>query len=386
MPTLYGREIDKQRLLESVGDMSQVCGIQSCTYDDGPARGVRALEFRNPSGFRFTALPDRCMDIGFAEYRGVPLSWMSGTGAVSPAYYSAHEWDWLRGFAGGLLVTCGLSNVGDPCVDRGTYQESESFGGHGRISNTPARNVSFKSFWDGDRYLMRAEGEMIEAAAQGENFRLSRAIETEMGTTSIRILDTVENRSFRTVPHMFLYHMNIGYPLLGETSEIHASCKTIRGLTKTSEDLKNRVGVFGVPSGDAPELVYLLDLVPDGNGDCNLLFANRIGRGASDDSGPGVSGLGASGLGVAGLGIALKFQKTQFPYFNLWKQLNRGEYVVGLEPGNCTVQGRVEQRKRGDLRELKPRETTQYDLEISVMTSNGAIEAWSRANADAKRL
>ena len=59
---------------------------------------------------------------------------------------------------------------------------------------------------------------------------------------------------------------------------------------------------------------------------------------------------------------------------------------MGLEPGNCTVQGRVEQRKRGDLRELKPRELTQYDFEISVLTSSSDIDAWTRANADAKRL
>jgi hypothetical protein len=371
MPTLYGREIDKQRLLESVGDMSQVCGIQSCTFDDGPAKGVRALDFRNPSGLRFTVLPDRCMDICLAEYRGVPLNWLSGTGVVSPAYYSAHGWDWLRGFAGGLLVTCGLSNVGDPCVDRGAYQETESFGGHGRISNTPARNVSCTSCWDGDRYLMRAEGEMIEAAAQGENFSLSRLIETEMGAAVIRILDTVENRSFRTVPYMFLYHMNIGYPLLGEGSEIYASCRTIHGLSGTAENLKSRVGAFSGPSGNSPELVYLLDLVPDKDGECSFLFANRNIRSAGDGG---------------GLGIALKFPKRQFPYFNLWKQLNLGEYVVGFEPGNCTVQGRVEQRKRGDLRELKPGESTRYDFEIRVLTSGCDIDAWIGSNAGAKRL
>jgi len=358
MPTVFGRTIAKESLIESVGDMSQICGIHSFIYDDGLAKGVRCLDFRNASGLRFQVLPDRGMDIYYAEYKGIPLNWLSGTGVVSSHYYSSHEWDWLRNFFGGLLVTCGLSNVGDHCVDRGAYLEKEHFGAHGRISNLPAKAVSYKSYWDNENYILQVEGNVIEAAAQGENFQLTRRIQTQMGKPSIHISDSVQNRSFYTVPHMFLYHINIGYPLLDEASEIYMSYTHIQGLDIEAEKNCGEIGHLSMPDEKALELVYMIDQRSDENGYCHVMFANR------------------SLENNAGLGISLSYQKSAFPYFTLWKRLNRGEYVIGFEPGNCTVQGRNMQRNRGDLRHLKPQETCHYDTEIALLTSNEIIDQY----------
>jgi len=342
--------------------MSQVCGIQSFAYDDGPGRGVRALEFRTGSGLRFVALPDRAMDIAYAEFGGAPLCWVSGTGPVAPGFYSPHGWDWLRSFFGGMLTTCGLSNVGEACEDRGVYLPQEQFGAHGRISNTPAREIGYSAGWDGDRYLLRANGTMVETAAQGEKLVLRRTIESEMGACAITVSDVVANDCYAPCPFELLYHINIGYPLLDEGAHILAHCASVAGLDEASQRGVGSLGRLTGPRPDAPEEVFLLELVADADGMCSVAFANeRFGEGR-------------------GLGVALRFPKAALPYFHVWKRLAQREYVLGFEPGNCTVQGRVRQRARGDLRHLQPGEKAASTIEIRVLASNEEIAAFARDN------
>ncbi len=94
-----------------------MCGIRPVTLADGPERGVRAADVRTGDGLNFTVLLDRGMDIGPAEYRGIPLAWISPTGPISPAFYDPRGIGWLRTFHGGLLTTCGLTQTGVPNVD-----------------------------------------------------------------------------------------------------------------------------------------------------------------------------------------------------------------------------------------------------------------------------
>src|SRR5215212_6968217 len=130
---LYGKALAPQQLYQRVGRLEQVAGIQPFVFDDGPARGVSALRFRTGGGLSLDVLCDRGMDLGAAEYRGVPLAWLSPTGVVAPQFRELQGEGWLRSFGGGLLVTCRLQNVGEPSVRNG-----EELGLHGRISNTPA--------------------------------------------------------------------------------------------------------------------------------------------------------------------------------------------------------------------------------------------------------
>jgi hypothetical protein len=320
---------------------------------------VRGLEFRTGGGLRFVVLPDRAMDLYCAEYRGTPLNWMSGTGPVSPGLYSSRGWEWLRSFFGGLLTTCGLSNVGDPCDDRGAYLETEHFGGHGRISNLPARGVGYRGAWEGERYILSAEGETVETAGQGEKLRLARRIRTEMGTSSIEIVDHVTNEAFAPVPFMFLYHINIGYPLLDQGAQILASCVSLAGMDPVSQSQLSRIGDIPAPAADAPELVFMLEMKPDREGYCHVAFSN-----------PAIDG-------GRGLGLFLRYRRADFPYFHIWKRLSRREYVLGFEPGICTIQGRVRQRERGDLRLLASQETADFGMEIGVLGSSAEVDRFA---------
>lgn len=77
------------------------------------------------------------------------MSYMSPCGYVAPAYYVNTGSDWLKSFTAGFLTTCGLQNVGSPCIDDG-----ENLPLHGSIANTPAEQI----YWveEDDDLVIRA--------------------------------------------------------------------------------------------------------------------------------------------------------------------------------------------------------------------------------------
>ena len=118
MATLFGKRYTRAELLQYVGDVSQVCGVRLKTLDNGAERGVRVADFDTGSGFRFTVLIDRAMDIGPADWSGKPLAWTSGVGAVHPGLYDPIGLGWLRSFPGGLAWHIQLYEYGHFQPDR----------------------------------------------------------------------------------------------------------------------------------------------------------------------------------------------------------------------------------------------------------------------------
>src|SRR4030095_5995458 len=112
MPELFCRQWTRAQLLERVGDISQLCGARLIRFADGPEAGVLAAHIRTGSGLSFSVFPDRGMDIGYAEYNGMPLCWRSATGEIEAAMYEPEDQGWLRGFSGGLMATCALTQGG----------------------------------------------------------------------------------------------------------------------------------------------------------------------------------------------------------------------------------------------------------------------------------
>ena len=162
--------MNRKELLKRIGSVEQVGGIREFTFDSGKARGVRAIEI-NTGKVRFTVLPDRCMDIAQAYYKEHAVAWYSKTGITNPAFYENEGKNWLRGFYGGLITTCGLRNIGGPVGEHGL---------HGRIANTPAEKVSVSAEWVGDEYIMKVSGQMRESCVFGENLVLKRTITAKL--------------------------------------------------------------------------------------------------------------------------------------------------------------------------------------------------------------
>ena len=86
--------------------------------------GMRALDIRCWDGIDLRVLPDRGFDLGQAWFAGVPLAWVSAVGETGPLD-RPEGMDWSTRFGGGLMVTCGLRNVGMPAegITAGTRWE-----------------------------------------------------------------------------------------------------------------------------------------------------------------------------------------------------------------------------------------------------------------------
>src|SRR3954462_3368875 len=117
-------------------NVQQVGGIRTGLLDApgaGGSAGVRVALVDTGAGLRFTVALDRGGDIVDASYNQFGLAYLSPNGLwpPNPAYHQGVEW--LRGWAGGLITTCGPEFVGGPRAEA-TGQTSL----HGRFSSSPA--------------------------------------------------------------------------------------------------------------------------------------------------------------------------------------------------------------------------------------------------------
>ena len=343
---------DRQFLMRRMGDISQIAGTKRYELIDGKAKGIEAVDVRTGSGFGFTVLPGRGMDIAWAEYKGVPISYISKTGVVAPQYYEAKGVNWLRSFFAGLLTTCGLSNVGWPCaVDHPVFGQVEH-GLHGRIANMAAENVCVREQWQGDELVMEVSGRLRESMLHAEHLVLDRQISTALGWNKLVIHDRVENAGFQDQPLMILYHINLGYPLLDANSRFVCNSERITPADEVSErDLQN-CDSFHEPRKGCKERLYFHDVKPLSDGDSIVGIIN-------DD---------------LELGVYVRYNKKQLGQMAQWKTLAEAEYVLGIEPGNCLPIGQVGQEKRGDLEYIKAGEVREFDLEIGLLTDRKQIE------------
>lgn len=336
MAFLNNKYYSKNELLKKVGIIDQICGVRVSELNDGFERGVRVADFYTGSGLRYTITIDRGLDISSAEFNGISLSFRSPNGDVHPSFYDPHNKEWLRTFKGGLMTTCGLTYLGSPCIDEG-----EELGLHGRISNIPARDISYGGYWLNDDYYIFIEGNVREAVQFGDNILLNRRIESKLGESKILINDIIRNEGYKKSPFMILYHCNIGFPLLDEGCQLITNVNSIIPRDEEARNGFSDFYNFFSPKKDFKEQVFYLDLKdPEPNIELQNLNIN--------------------------LSLTIKYSKKELSQFILWKMLGEGTYVLGLEPANCLVEGRDKERKRGTLQFLEPGEEKNITLEIEV--------------------
>ncbi len=352
---LYGKSWSRRDVEARVGRMEQIGGVQRYRCAEGPEEGTEIIRVRTGAGLTYEVTPSRGLDIGLTEYGGSPLSWQSANGGAHPSYYDASGTGWLRTASGGLLMTCGLMQVGSPCEDEG-----ERLGMHGRAHHTPARQVAARTDWQGDEYVMTVSGVIEETSMFGGHLRLARTITSRMGSNRIEIRDSVENAGFASCPHMMLYHFNFGFPLMSEDVRIRIASASIRPA-----DGKAPVAGFDewqAPMAEYKERVYYHDMTgPYAKAEIdNPAFP--VGSGES-----------------IGLRAQLIWKTDALPQFVQWKMPGAGVHALGLEPSNCLVEGRTKERQRGTLTTLEPGESRNYELDFQVChyrQENGESAVW----------
>jgi hypothetical protein len=346
----------KQFLQRYIGDMSQVSGLKRYTLTEGKAKGIEAVDVKTGSGLSFTVLPGRGMDIAWADFRGIPFSYISKTGIVSPEYYESTDVAWLRTFFGGLLTTCGLSNAGVPSEEEHAVLGRQQFGLHGRISNMAADNVCVNEEWKNDEFILSVSGRMRESILHGENLVLTRTVKSYLGARSLFIHDTIENEGTEGQPLMILYHINIGYPVIDEKSLFICNSKEIIPVNSRSLEKKDVYHQMQAPERKEPEHLFFHDFKTDKSGMTACAIIN-----------PELQ-----------FGVFLRYKKSQLPAFSQWKMMAEAEYVLGMEPGNCNPVGRNSARKDKTLEYLKAGDKKEIDLEIGILSSREEIDEFTK--------
>jgi Domain of unknown function (DUF4432) len=342
---LNGRDYGRADLARLAGDLSAAGGVRSVILDDGAERGIRALEFRTGGGLSFDVLVDRAMDIGAAEYRGVGVGWRSATGFRHPGLHEYRDEDglsWLRSFSG-LSVTGGLDHTFFPAeVDSSNYHYPPRGpiwnGLHGRVANTPARLTGYGERWEGDRCVLWAEGEIRQAAVFAEHLRLTRRIEADLGGSELRLTDTVRNAGFDDTPHMFLYHINVGWPLLEEGARFEAPiCETVWESDSVARQGASHL-VMSAPQPAFEEQVYQHRVTADSR---HLVRAALVND-------------------RLGLAFELEYDERQFPVYFQWLHLREGAYAFGFEPSTHAAGGELGARADGSMTWLAAGESRTY--------------------------
>jgi hypothetical protein len=357
MPDIFGNGYRRDDLLRRVGRLEQVAGVRLVALDDGAERGVRLLEFRTGSGFAFEVVVDRAFDVGRCELNGRSLSWLSGVGFAGPWYYEPEGLGFFRNFGGGMLTTCGLEHTLFMAEDTAEHyhyppKKTETFGLHGRISNRPARLVGYGERWEGDECVLWAEGEVLQAAVFGEHLLLRRRVEARVGESSLKIHDEVENVGYALTPHMYLYHVNVGWPVVDESSELLAPATSVAARGDYPAEGYER---FHVPKAGYVERVFEHELTAEEDDTVPVAVVNRS----------------------LGIGLYQLYNREQLPHHFVWRMLGEGTYAVGIEPSTNRTAGRLDARKRGELIELGAGEKRTYDLELGALGDRSAIDGFA---------
>jgi hypothetical protein len=299
--------------------------VQS-TVSDGRAAGCRAIDLRVQGGIDLRLLPDRGLDAGDAWFAGVPLDWRSPVGETAPV-----AGDWMQSFGGGLMVTCGLRNVGVP---------SEGHGQHGDFTFQKAVVEAVER--SGDALIV--QGRIAEIAALGHHLEVERTWRTYAGRGLIQLEDVVTNRGRTTEPALHLYHVNLGAPLWAEGAELALDARATHPRDADAEayaDAWKRAP--GVVPG-ANERVFEHDVAPGADGWCSATVRNSR----------------------LGLELEVRWDAATMPRMWQWVHPAPGLGVLGIEPANCSVLGVAHDRAEGRLPELAAGEERRTRLEIRV--------------------
>lgn len=339
--------MDRQSLMKKVGSMQQVAYVRPITLQEGRCTGLKAFDVKN-NELQYQVLADKCLDVGQLSYKGVNFNFLSKPGLQGRGHYDTHGEEALRSIMGGLFFTAGLENICAPCTVNGKELPM-----HGRIRTTPAEHLTADAFWEGESYVLRTSGEMREAELFGENLVLRRSIETRWGEKSLTVTDEIENQGFRPEPLLLLYHINIGYPLLDEGTEVLLPTRSVTPRDEASKGHEMRWNVMDAPKDNEPEYVFIHEPVADENGNVIVCVLNERLK----------------------LGLRLSYTAANLPRFMEWKSTASGDYVVGLEPSNSSVYGRLYHELEGSVHHLAPFAKETNVLTFTVLDGAAELQA-----------
>lgn len=314
-----------------IGHTSQLYNVEEVRIIGGKGDGMRFLQIRNAAGLEITVCADRCADIYRLIFKGDNMGYFSPNGYVAPAYYDEQGAGFLKSFTAGFLTTCGLVTAGSPCTDEG-----ETLPLHGTIGNTPCERL----WWSEDEKNIFIHAIVNDSGIFSRKLILKRTISVSKEESTFAISDTIENQGDTISPLMLLYHMNMGYPLLSETSVVEIPSVSVKPRNEhAAKDLDSWDKIL-LPTPGFEEQCYFHSFAEEGKASIYNPDINK--------------------------GLTICFDAKKLDYFTEWKMMGYRDYVLGLEPGNCHPNGRDVMREEGKLKFIQPGESITYEVTVSL--------------------
>ena len=350
------KKSQEHELRKRVGDLQTLYGFRDYTFNDGPARGVRAFDLKNGRNIQMTLLADRGLDIASLSYRGINMSFASKDGIRSPHLYTEDgSRGFLKQFNAGMLTTCGITYAGAAGEDEG-----RALGLHGPYSNLPAEQVYAEMTERDDDIVIGVGGLVRESCVFEENMVLRRSITLETERDAVTIHDVVENQGFRKEPVMLVYHINFGYPMLDDGAKLYSAAAQVTPRDEIAKQGMHTFDQMEAPEAERPEEVFFHEKMPGEN--AFVMLENE----------------------KLGLAAILHFDAKTFPLLCEWKCMRAGDYALGLEPTTSGVANRSVARANGVLTYLEPGASREYTITLEFTEDPAVIARYKQAAAKAR--
>lgn len=336
---------DRQKIERYVGNLLQLGGTRHYTMTGGRTHGTRCIDVKTGTGFAFTVVCDRGMDLSLASFRGTNLTFLTANAETNPAFYDPDGMEWLRTFSAGMLTTCGPTYLGNPCEDEG-----EKLGLHGRFSALSPEKVC--DLTDFEKGTIEITGTMYDSHTFGKKLRIRRRIRSEFGGSRVVVEDEIRNEGGIPSPLTMLYHVNFGYPLLSEAATVHVRSDHCDGCDSYSCRHLDERGRVRAPEAGSQEKNYLHTFAADREQTTAWVWNRELD---------------------GGLAAYVRFSPRDLPYMNQWVLEDWKDYIVALEPANVPCESRNILRQKDMLPILQPGETKTFQVEIGVVAGNEAI-------------
>ena len=309
-----------------LGHPQQIAGVEYFRREGGTGDGTRVCRIRNGQGLEVLLSPDRCADPSEVSFLGRNIGFLAPCGHCRPDKNAPFP----ETFSAGFMTTCGLENVGSPCVDRG-----EELPLHGTISKTPCHTFSGEQTEEG----ITVKATVFDSRLFGRMLKLEREYFFPFAENAMILTDRITNLSDTEAPVEILYHCNLGYPFLDEDTKF-----TVPAVKTVPRTEHARDGLADWSKAEKPQKGY----------EEMCFFHTLEGKTAVSAEQPKLK-----------LGLKMEFDADDLPFFTQWKMMGHRQYVMGLEPGNCLPEGRSAQREDGTLTVLKPDEQVEYNLKFT---------------------
>lgn len=295
-----------------VSNFCQIATLRRYTVSEGREKGLDVIDCDNGK-LRFLINVTKALDIMQLYHEGQNMSFISKNG------FSPREHEFLNRFEGGMLYTCGLDAVGG----------REGYTTHGSHHNIPAEVITMTA----DESGICIEGIIRHTAIFGENVVMRRKIFSAVGSSKLTVEDTLINEGFTPAEYALLYHINVGYPMLDEGSEVKGNINNITPRTPYAKECIDEALKITAPEVAREEMCYYLD-IDDGE---IALVNSKINK-----------------------TFKVTYSKETLPEFLEWKAMTSGDYALGLEPATTRLDENL------SFKTLESGEKKSFKIEIEV--------------------